>query len=502
MFLLQRSRSILLLPTATLLALPLTAQDRRAWDDFDIVDQVEDELLFDTSVPANDLDVTVDDGVVVLVGEVDTMLAEDRAVRLAESVRGVTAVVDEIDVMPNPPRADWQVENAVEEALLRDAATDSYELEVLVADGTAIVSGQVDSWQEKALSEKVIRGVRGVVAVDSSIRVARKGERPDPEIAADVRGGLRWDALVDHLGIDVAVTDGVVQLSGVVGSAAEKRRARSDAWIAGVTRVDDADLKVEAWADDEGEKEGLPAPAPDAVRDALHQALLLDSRVHSDDVRVYFDGLTATLRGEVHDLAAKRAAATCARNTVGVHRVENRLKVRPGDVADASVEDSVRAWFRADPLIERYALEVEVRDGTARLTGRVDDVREKLRAEQLAARTHGVREIENRVDVVASTAYVFDPYVDVDSPLDRRWYFRPPHNAPMDDDWLRDEVEEELFWSPYVDSDQVEIRVEDGTVTLSGEVDSRLEERMAIENAWQAGATHVRDRLSTGRDGS
>ena len=49
----------------------------------------------------------------------------------------------------------------------------------------------------------------------------------------------------------------------------------------------------------------------------------------------------------------------------------------------------------------------------------------------------------------------------------------------------------ELFWSPFVDANQVEISVDDGLVTLSGTVDSWREKRVAGENAVEGGALTI-----------
>jgi len=60
---------------------------------------------------------------------------------------------------------------------------------------------------------------------------------------------------------------------------------------------------------------------------------------------------------------------------------------------------------------------------------------------------------------------------------------------------IREDVRDELWWSPFVDEEQVEVSVEDGTVTLAGTVDTPGEKRAALENAYEGGATWVRNEL-------
>jgi hypothetical protein len=57
-------------------------------------------------------------------------------------------------------------------------------------------------------------------------------------------------------------------------------------------------------------------------------------------------------------------------------------------------------------------------------------------------------------------------------------------------------VKRELWWSPFVDSDDINVTVEKGAVTLTGKVDSWPEYQIAAENAFQGGATWVYNLLA------
>ena len=100
--------------------------------DMSITDAVEDELRIDSAVPHYRIDVTTSHGIVTLKGPVDNILAKERAARIARIVKGVRAVVNEIEVVPPILGKDRQIGEDVEEALLNDPATDSYEVEVKV----------------------------------------------------------------------------------------------------------------------------------------------------------------------------------------------------------------------------------------------------------------------------------------------------------------------------------------------------------------------------------
>jgi hyperosmotically inducible periplasmic protein len=63
-----------------------------------ITAMIKGKLAGDDGVEARDIDVDTHDGVVILEGEVESEQEADQAVRLAEETRGVTRVIDELNV--------------------------------------------------------------------------------------------------------------------------------------------------------------------------------------------------------------------------------------------------------------------------------------------------------------------------------------------------------------------------------------------------------------------
>jgi osmotically-inducible protein OsmY len=63
-----------------------------------------------------------------------------------------------------------------------------------------------------------------------------------------------------------------------------------------------------------------------------------------------------------------------------------------------------------------------------------------------------------------------------------------------DPQMLRD-VEDQLWWSPFVDADDVDVSVDEGIVTLTGTVESWSEWVDAQDNAYEAGAILVDNHL-------
>lgn len=471
-----------------------------AFTDDAILQAIEGEFLTDPEVPFNPIDVTVVRGVVTLTGEVKSLMARDRAERLAETIKGVRSVVNRVEVEPRLPRTDEQVRRDVEHALLVDPATDSYEVGVKVNDGTAVLSGTVDSWQEKELVRRVAKTVIGVRRIDDRITVTHTRSRPDHEIQAEIAERMRWDALVDADLVNVEVDGSVARLTGTVGSVSEKRRAQMDAWVPGVTAVDASTLEVRDWAREPMKRTTrFSAEVTDAeIHEAVKDALILDPRVKGFNVDVHANNGVVTLRGVVDNVAASRSAFRDAQNTMGVIDVRNRLKIRPEARTEDEIESAVRSSLGRDPFLDAGTIEVAALGSEVTLTGVVDNFYEKARADETASEIAGVSDVRNLLAVRnVMRPLSFDPYVDPWYPMDYSWHHRVAISPTTShtDARIAASIESQLWWSPFVDSDAVDVAVEDGRAILSGVVGSWSERAAATENAFDGGALWVDNQL-------
>jgi len=487
-------------PMASAPAEPSTAEPEPAHDDSEIADQVTQALLFDRAVARANLDVSVIDGIVSLSGKVGSLLAKERATRIAEAVRGVRAVSNRL-VVDTPKVADDTLVERVKSALIIDPAAKSYEVNVDAHQGEITLTGHVDSWAEHMLVERLAASVTGVTEVTNRVIVQYPASRTDEEILNDVEARLRWDVLVDNALIEVLVDDGTVRLLGSVGSAAEKRRAITDAHLNGVDEVDADELKVEPWLDDQDRRASKYTSVSDEdIRSALLEAAAYDPRLLSFDIAPKVDDGVVTLYGQVPTLEAKRAAVQLARDTVGVIRVSDRLEIAPPTpVQDEKIEDDVETALALNPYTGSHPIGVSVSHGLARLTGSVDSPLEKAEAEWVASRVVGVRDVDDDLKVtIPGAAYVYEPWVRSYSPLIGDWDFDRRGNAePMPSDAeLQHAVEEHLFWEPYASQWQIAVSAHDGKVTLEGVVDSWTERASAAAAAYQAGALAVDNQLT------
>ena len=134
---------------------------------------------------------------------------------------------------------------------------------------------------------------------------------------------------------------------------------------------------------------------------------------------------------------------------------------------------------------------VDVINGVAKLYGTVDTYFERSQADDVASRVNGVIIVDNNLIVQEGyKPYTYNPYVDTNLYDHETGRYRPRYPAKSDVQ-IKENIEDELFWSPFVDSGNVNVTVEDGEATLSGTVDSWSEYNAAVNNAYEGGAVYV-----------
>ena len=127
----------------------------------------------------------------------------------------------------------------VKTKLVADEVVKASQIDVTTTNGIVTLTGNVDNENAKIRAIELAKGTKGVTSVIDMIAArtaSGSGDAPDPErtidetatdtgITMSVKGRLLEDPLVKGLGIDVDTRNGVVFLTGSVGSDAEKQKA-------------------------------------------------------------------------------------------------------------------------------------------------------------------------------------------------------------------------------------------------------------------------------------
>jgi osmotically-inducible protein OsmY len=135
--------------------------------DTDIAAAALHALKWDTSVPAEKIQVTVEDGWVTLKGEVEWQFQKQEVERVVRRLWGVKGVSNLIIVKPLASPAD--LKKKIEDALVRSAEVDAKSITVEVQGSKAILKGKVRSWAEKQEAERTAWLAPGITSVDNQI---------------------------------------------------------------------------------------------------------------------------------------------------------------------------------------------------------------------------------------------------------------------------------------------------------------------------------------------
>lgn len=415
------------------------------------------------ALPAAAIQVSVDDRIVTLRGNVHRGQERLRAADVAEETRGVRAVVNLLQVNRTDV-SDAELTQRLSDALKSESAEEFANVQVSVQGSQARLSGIVPRALAKELAEETAWFTGGVTSVDNQIQVVPGFTRPDEEVADAVRASLRSDAYLGQSRLQVVVEQGRVNLSGEVGSSFEKRRARRRALVAGVIDVNDVSVRVLPRSPGRTYAVSSPNPPSNAeTTAAIIEAFRADPRVPHATIRVEAKSGIVTLTGTVATLAQKLAAVEDARSAAGVLAVDNRLQVSgvPG-TGGLDIGERVAYRVRQSPLIASDRVHVQVRGGTVVLSGEVSSHFERDAAARAAAAEPGVLNIENRLTVA--------PY---------QKNFRS-------DAQLKMEIERNLQWDRRVGNTPVTVEVAHGVVTIQGVVPNPEVYDAILQNVFEA----------------
>ena len=137
--------------------------------DTDIAQAALSALKWNNMVPDEKLTLTVSNGWVTLKGKVDWEYQRTAAANIIRDLSGVRGVTNSITLEPRISVTD--VKAKIESALRRSAEVDARRINVAVADGKVILSGNVHSWFERTEARQAAWAAPGVKEVEDHIAV-------------------------------------------------------------------------------------------------------------------------------------------------------------------------------------------------------------------------------------------------------------------------------------------------------------------------------------------
>jgi osmotically-inducible protein OsmY len=216
--------------------------------------------------------------------------------------------------------SDSEVRQNIWDELSHDVRIDSSKVSINVVDGIVYLNGTVSTYSQKITAAQDARRIKGVLDVVNNLTVNPPRVWNDQEIRDTIRGNLARDVRIDNpTNIYVAVTNGVVTLSGTVPTYDQKTAAADDAWAApGVIDVVN-DIVVTP-----------PRRRSDAEIEAdARRGLDTDPDINAARINVNVTNGVVYLRGSVPTYYQIDDAAEDAWSVPGVGNVVNELIVSP-----------------------------------------------------------------------------------------------------------------------------------------------------------------------------
>ena len=311
-------------------------------------------------------------------------------------------------------------------------------------------------------------------SVTNELRAMPMAERSDAEIASDALSALDRDAYLQGLPLEVDVQNGVINLSGTVGTLAQEQRAVTH--VMSVPGIKGVKVKLTVDPNTMPKKvESERTPSDADIQKSVTAALMQDPRIDASNVTISVSDGEVTLTGYVPTDYQSIIAKRDVHEVVHVVRLKDKLMVRgPSSRPDESIKSDVQALLDTDALLGPSKVNVSVNNGVVRLSGKVAGQFEKMYAQNLAARPLGVTRVVDKLDVKNSST----------------------NNS---DQQLQRLVEDRLSWdwvTSWVEP-QIQVQVYDGVAILTGDVNTWSQRLEAARVALSVpGVREVNDNLS------
>jgi osmotically-inducible protein OsmY len=214
---------------------------------------------------------------------------------------------------------DTELKRHVENAMDWEPGLEAKDIGVSADGGVVTLRGNVRSYSEKLMAERVALRVYGAKAVanELNVHVANIFQRTDTEIAQAAVSALKWHTTVPDGRVTVTVKDGWITLAGTLDwryqHDAAARAVRDLTGVKGV--INDIHLQPRVKAGD--------------VRAKIEAAFSRSAEIDARRVSVTAADGKVVLSGNVRSWAERWEAEKAAWAAPGVHQVDDRITIVP-----------------------------------------------------------------------------------------------------------------------------------------------------------------------------
>jgi osmotically-inducible protein OsmY len=221
---------------------------------------------------------------------------------------------------------DARIVSAAKQSYVYRTYLKNDDIRIQSADGVVTLKGEVSDRTHKDMAADTVEGLPGVKRIENHIVVKGASEHSDGWIEFKVKSALLFHRSTSGTKTTLAVKDGVVTLSGIASSQAQKELTGEYARdIEGVKGV-----KNEMTVVDEGTPSRTVGEVIDdaSITAQVKSALLLHHSTSAIKTKVSTKDGVVTLTGEAKNQAERDLVTKLASDIQGVKSVANNMEVK------------------------------------------------------------------------------------------------------------------------------------------------------------------------------
>ncbi len=138
-------------------------------------DQDVKEAMFclldaNSEIDSNDVQVSINDGNVILEGTVNSYWKSEKIRKMASQISGVVSVKNKISIIPEVKISDEDITNLIITSMQNSVHIDAQKVNVKVKDGIVTLSGTLSSMNEYDAVKKIVEFTKGVIDIKNNLK--------------------------------------------------------------------------------------------------------------------------------------------------------------------------------------------------------------------------------------------------------------------------------------------------------------------------------------------
>ncbi|MFW9879141.1 MAG: BON domain-containing protein [Candidatus Thorarchaeota archaeon] len=190
--------------------------------DEEIKEKIREQLLWDDRINDTHIFINIKDGNIKFDGFISSYYMKTLVTQNAKKIYGVISIENNLEVryLPVPEKgipSDNELQNIIEKSLKLNANMDRSNISVKVNRGVVTLEGVVYTYWKRNIVLSIVSEFNGVINIVNKISIAHF-EHKDENINEDIVNTLERYPNVNVEDINIVVKDGIVSVSGKVGT--------------------------------------------------------------------------------------------------------------------------------------------------------------------------------------------------------------------------------------------------------------------------------------------